>query len=48
MSQPKPMKLPTARMPPVKAMLEKGIPGLTSLDSIIADLDQQLEAKNKQ
>ncbi|XP_052100793.1 uncharacterized protein KIAA0825-like [Mytilus californianus] len=48
MSQPKSMKLPTARMPPVKAMLEKGIPGLTTLDAIITDLDQQLEAKNKQ
>lgn len=48
MSNPKTTKSTRTRMPPVKAMFEKGIPSLTTLEAYIMDLDNQLEAKNKQ
>jgi hypothetical protein len=47
MSNPKTTKSTRTRMPPVKAMLEKGIPSLTTLEAYIMDLDNQLEANNK-
>lgn len=48
LSQQNPKKMQTVKIPPVKAMFEKGIPSLTTLDAYIMDLDQQLENKNKQ
>lgn len=47
MSQTKITRSTDNRMPPVKAMLEKGIPNLATLDAYIMELDNQLEAKNK-
>lgn len=43
-----PLKPQMEQVPPVKSLLEKGIPGIATLDEYIRDLDAQLEDNSSQ